>query len=489
MVSRTPDLIPITTDLKLETLSRSDLDSIKANTLRILDEVGVRFPSPKALEIFSLHGAKVDMDTRIVRIPPDLVKKAMSTAPRAFVLGGREERFDLLLDGTKTYLTTDGCGVHVIDLETRVQRASRKADLEMMAQVADALPMVGFFWPLVSAQDRGRTAQLHEAHAGLTNTLKHVRGGTTMFPQLAPYLVEMATVVAGSEEVRRKRSPVCGNICTVAPLAQDRDGIETALVFAEAGIPTSFMAMPTIGSTAPASLIGAVSVGDAEVVSAMVLMQLAYPGAPVFHSNLISLMDPHTGGYIGEVPFPLPIMMVQLAHAWGVPSLGGGSVSSDAEVIGWQSGQEAGMGATLIPLAGGEVCGYLGMIASSMILYPEQIILDYELCQNVVETFKTYPVDPDDFPFEVIKEVGPGGHYLRQKHTAAHLRDFRYSTLLRKKDADGNPRDPQEVALEEFKHILETHHPEPLPDDVLKELDLILESAEREAEKLVDERD
>jgi trimethylamine--corrinoid protein Co-methyltransferase len=182
-------------------------------------------------------------------------------------------------------------------------------------------------------------------------------------------------------------------------------------------------------------------------------------------------------------------MMVQLAHAWGVPSLGGGSVSSDAEVIGWQSGQEAGMGAALIPLAGGEVCGYLGMMASSMILYPEQIILDYELCQNVVETFQTYPFDPGDFPFEVIKEVGPGGHYLRQKHTAAHLRDFRYSTLLRKKDADGNPRDPQEVALEEFKHILETHHPEPLPGDVLKELDLILEAAEREAEKLVKEHD
>jgi trimethylamine--corrinoid protein Co-methyltransferase len=307
-----------------------------------------------------------------------------------------------------------------------------------------------------------------------------------MFPQLVPYLIEMATVVAGSEEVRRKRSPICANICTVAPLAQDHDGIEVSLMYAEAGIPTSFMAMPTLGSTAPATLLGAISVGDAEVISMMVLMQLAYPGAPVFHSNLISLMDPLTGGYIGEVPFPLSIMMVQLAHAWGVPSLGGGSVSTDSDVIGWQSGQEAGMGASLIPLAGGEVCGYLGMAGASMILYPEQIILEYEIIQNVVDSFQTFQVDPVDFPFEVIQEVGPGGHYLRQKHTAKHLRDFRYSTLLRKKDANGNPRDPQDVALEEFKHIKETHHPEPLPDDVLKELDKILDSAEREAEKLME---
>jgi trimethylamine:corrinoid methyltransferase-like protein len=38
------------------------------------------------------------MKKQIVRIPPDLVEKAMSTAPRSFVLVGREESFDLMLD-------------------------------------------------------------------------------------------------------------------------------------------------------------------------------------------------------------------------------------------------------------------------------------------------------------------------------------------------------------------------------------------------------
>ena len=41
--------------------------------------------------------------------------------------------------------------------------------------------------------------------------------------------------------------------------------------------------------------------GDAEVVSAMVLIQLAYPGAPVFHSIEVSLMHPRTGGYVTGV--------------------------------------------------------------------------------------------------------------------------------------------------------------------------------------------
>ena len=103
--------------------------------------------------------------------------------------------------GSASYLATDGCGVHVIDLETREKRASRKADVAMMARVSDALPMVSFFWPMVSAQDFGKAAPLHECHAGLTNTLKHVRGGTTVHPKLAPSIVEMATVVTGSEDV------------------------------------------------------------------------------------------------------------------------------------------------------------------------------------------------------------------------------------------------------------------------------------------------
>jgi trimethylamine--corrinoid protein Co-methyltransferase len=483
MYSDTPDIIPFH-PRKMEMLSRSELEAIKKGTLHLLSEVGVHFPSQKALKIFADHDAHVDWDGELVRIPEDLVKKAMSTAPRSFVLGGREERFDLTLDGKSCYLNTDGCGVHVIDLETRQQRSSKKSDVAMMARVSDALPLISFFWPMVSAQDHGITAPLHECHAGLTNTLKHVRGGTTIHPQLAPYIVEMATVVAGSQEERRSRPPINANICTIAPLAHDAEGIETAMIYAEAGIPTSFMAMPTMGSTSPSSALGAMVVGDAEVVSAMVLIQLAFPGAPVFHSIIPSLMDPQSGGYIGMTEIPFSILTVELAHAWNVPCLGGGSLAGDANDIGWQSGSDGGLGAALIPLAGGEICGDLGMLGSSMILYPEQIILDHEICLTAFELLKEFEFNELDMALDVIKKVGPQSHYLLEKHTREHIRDFRYSPLLRKKDQEGNLRQPREVAIDEFKQIYATHQPEPLPESVQIELDHILAAADRESEKL-----
>ena len=484
MHSETPDILSFTSPVKYDVLTDEQLGTLKEGTLHLLEEVGVRFPSQIALQTFADHGAHVDWENEIVRISPDLVERAMSTAPRSFVLGGRQERFDLTLDGSCSYLATDGCDVRVMDLESRKVRPSRKEDVAQMAKVCDALPLISFFWPLVSAQDFGVTAPLHECHAGLTNTLKHVRGGTTVHPQLATYIVEMGTVVAGSEIERRNRSPVCANICTIAPLAHDVNGIESALVYAEAGIPTSFMAMPTMGSTAPATPMGALVSGDAEVVSAMVLIQLAYPGAPVFHSNYISLMDPRTGGYISDTSIPLVIMAAQMAHAWNVPTLGGGSVSSDGNDIGWQSGSKSGIGAIIVPLAGGEICGYLGMLDGSMLLYPEQVILDHEVCLEAYNYFRRYDFDVSDLALDVIANVGPGSHFLMQKHTREHIRDFRLSPILHNRGSDGRALEPQEAALAEFKRIDQTHQPEPLPQEKLLELDRIIAAAEREAEKI-----
>lgn len=159
-------------------------------------------------------------------------------------------------------------------------------------------------------------------------------------------------------------------------------------------------------------------------------------------------------------------------------------MASDAPDIGWQSGMEAGLGSAFIPLCGGEISGYLGLVGGSMILYPEQVILDHEICQNAYDLLHGFEFDQADMALDVIAQVGPRSHFLRQKHTRVRIRDFRLSRLLRQKGPDGNWRDPRQVALDEFKRISDTHHPQPLPKEVLAELDRILDAAEREAQRV-----
>lgn len=478
-MTRTPDIVSFTPLLRSTVPDAAAVERLQAATLEILDRVGVCFPSESALRVFRRHGARVDGDG-VVRLAPDLVERALATAPRSFVLGGREPRFDLLLDGTRTYLSTEGVGVRVRDPLTGEERPSRKADVELMARVVDALPAISFFWPPVSAQDHARTAPLHECHAGLTTTLKHVRGATTVHPRLAERIVEMATVVAGSEAARRARPPICGNVCTISPLSQDTTGVEAALVYAAAGIPVSFMGMPTMGSTAPASLAGAIVQGEAEVVSALVLVQLACPGAPVFHSNLISAMDPRSGGYIGDLEAPAERLVTRLGHAWGVPHLCGPSVSGDEATIGWGFGARAGVGAALLSGTEAEISGDLGgLLDSYTVLEPHFVVLQHELVMSARRMLEGLP-DDADLALEVIEEVGPRGHYLAHPHTRKQVRQF--PLPLRNRGA--GHASAEEAARAEFERLARDHVPEPLPPDVLAELDRVLAEAERDAGRL-----
>jgi trimethylamine--corrinoid protein Co-methyltransferase len=291
-------LEPLRTNYRLSFLTHQQLDDLQNATLEILEATGVRFPSQKALAIFAEHGAQVDWQSQIVRMTPDFVLKALSTIPRYFLMGARNPEYDLQLQEGVTYFTTDGCGVETIDFDTRERRPSKKTDVATMALISDYLPSIAFIWPMVSAQDHGETAPLHEIEAAWNNSVKHVQSETVMGEASCRYALEMTTVIAGSREEVRRRPPFSLVVCTIAPLVQDTAGIEGALVLAAAGIPVGFLAMPTLGTTSPATLAGAFAMADAEIISATVLMQLHAPGAPVFHSLMQAWADPRTGGYV-----------------------------------------------------------------------------------------------------------------------------------------------------------------------------------------------
>ncbi len=165
---------PIRPRFKMEMLTSDELKQIKGATLQILQEVGVHFPSDRALGIFVAHGAVVDDVNQIVRIPEDLVLEAMGNAPRSYTLSGRSPGTNLFLDGSQSYFCTDGCGVHTQNFETGEIRPSNKEDVAKMARVADYLSSIAFYWPIVSAQNFGALAPLHELDASFNHTADYI---------------------------------------------------------------------------------------------------------------------------------------------------------------------------------------------------------------------------------------------------------------------------------------------------------------------------
>jgi trimethylamine--corrinoid protein Co-methyltransferase len=478
------EIRPIRPSSHFKLVESAQVARIKEATLAILDEVGVHIPSAQALAVFAEHGAAVDTERQTVRLPPDLVLRAMGSAPRSFTLGGRAQGTQLVLDGEQTYFSTDGCGVHTLDSETGQLRASTKADVALMARVSDFLSSIAFYWPMVSAQDHGHLAPLHEIDASFNNTVKHIQTETVMGAGLARYAVRMAEVIAGDPERLRAEPPLSSLICTIAPLGQDKDGLEAGMVFARAGIPVGFMSMPNMGSTAPASIAGALAQASAEIISALVLMQLVAPGAPVFYSVIASVMHPSSADYINTLSekYLCHGAGVEIAHDWGVPILGGAFGVDSAEPASWQLGRDSVYTALLTPLAGADFVVGMGLLGASTVLVPEQILLDDEIYHTHRLLLEGLTVDEDRLALDVIGAVGPRGNYLSQKHTRHHLREIWIPELTHPGPGAGADDGSGLVhrAQRKLQQILHQHEPEPLSSAQRKELSRIMETAEAE---------
>ena len=69
----TTHINPVAPRLKWDVLDPSELERIHEATLEIMEEVGIRFPSDRALAVLEEAGCDVDRATKIVKLPRALV--------------------------------------------------------------------------------------------------------------------------------------------------------------------------------------------------------------------------------------------------------------------------------------------------------------------------------------------------------------------------------------------------------------------------------
>jgi trimethylamine--corrinoid protein Co-methyltransferase len=81
---------------------------------------------------------------------------------------------------------------------------------------------------------------------------------------------------------------------------------------------------------------------------------------------------------------------------------------------------------------------------------------------------------------DVIKEVGPRGHFLKHRHTREFIRQHHFSDLTAQPAPGGGYQDPIELARKKVDMILEGHHPAPLEMAQQQELQRVLQAADRE---------
>ena len=469
--------------LSINILTDEEVMKIHQATLQTIESVGVRFPSKKALALWEAFGATIDNEKQIAKVAPDVIENALKKAPPSYVLGARDAQQNCKLDGNHVYLATDGCGVEIIDINTGKRRSSCLQDVADIARIADGTEEIGFHWVALSAQDKPAESRgLHEIRAVWQNSTKHVQTESIYNEAEAHTAVELATVVAGSSQALRERPVMSLMQCTASPLGQDGGSIEAALIAAEAGIPTGFMTMAANLTTGPATLAGTLIVGNAEVITALALIELAYPGAPVFYAAAQTSSDLRTGAYTGGGPedFLYGAASNRLADFYNVP-LSMGAFATGAKEPNWQAGLENSLSAFMACASLSDMLLGAGFLHGSRIWSYAQMLLDCEIFSIIHKMMGGIVVNDETLALDAIAAAGPGGNFLTQPHTLQHMRELflpkfmdrrPYNTWEVKRD------DARDWALEKARETLQNHIPQSLDSKLDEELGKLIVAME-----------
>ena len=466
----------------LEILEAADVERIHEAALDVLAETGVMFHSQRALDVLEAHGAIVDRETTVARIPASAVADALATLPAGFTLGGRTPAYDLPIDGEHVYLTSDGCATFVREADGTV-RPSVKQDVYDAARVVDGLPNLSATSALVSAQDTPEDSRvLHEFDACMRASRKHsivvsIKDATEARP-----LIRMAEAVTGGAAELKARPTFSVILCTVTPLHQERFGMELAFELAEAGIPMMLYPMPILGATAPVTPAGAAVVGATEILAAITAVQLYCPGAKIVHAGGPTALFMRTGAYFANVPEALLLRAVQaqMARYWGLPAgLGwGGTKAKQPEA---QSAYENTLGMVLEMAAGADFLFGAGLLDSVQQMSLEELVIADEVFGMVTRLLRGVAVERETLAVDLIKKLGFKGDYLFEPHTRAHVRELWQARLSETGTYDswksaGSPR-LEDKARAVADGLLATPAPE-LPAELGRTFDEIIAAVE-----------
>ncbi len=418
---------------RMQVLSRSEINLIHDASMEILSETGVKFNSPEALDLFRDNGFNV-ANPRVF-ITEKEVMRALETVPSRFVVHARNPKYDVAI-GEDDFVLLPTAGAPNVSNAAGVRRPATLADYHSackLVQTSDQLDMNGYL--TVQPTDvPSQVAHLDMLFANLTLCDKAFLAGSN-FRQAAVDSVAMAAMVWGGLDGLKRRPVMPAIVHAASPLKFSPEMAEIIIDLARLGQPLVITDMVLAGTSGPVSLPGLLAMANAEILSGIVLAQLAGPGTPVVYGSVSAPADMRTVASAVGAPeaVVLASAVIQLARFYKIPCRTGGNLTNSHCLDSQAATEGTLMMSTAVRNGANFILHACGQLGSYISMSFEKWMLDEEVCRTLRRVLTAMNITVESIDVATIKSMGSDGNYLIHPTTFEHCRSL-YQPLLFTRD-------------------------------------------------------
>jgi len=460
-----------------EILSHEAVQDIHRTTVRVLEHVGVDFPSADALSTFREHGIRTD-GSRVLLTEEQLFA-ALDSAPESFKLHARNPDRSITV-GADGPVFAPGYGAPFIVDADGNKVTPTVDDYRRLVKLAHELPNQDVTGHLLvePADVAAETAHLQMLHAHIVHSDKPFIGSVA--GELgARHTMELLDILFDGQ---LDRPVTLGVISSLTPLRYSPDMIQALMIYAHHGQGLLIANMAMAGTTGPITLAGMLAMQNAELLAGIVLTQLVNPGTPIICGTTSTNIHMRTGALTIGSPELAQVVAahMQLIRFYGLPTRSGGALT-DANYPNVQAGMESMMGLLTAVNAGVDFVLHAGGILSAYLAFSyEKLVLDDEICGRVRRFHEPVQVNEETLAYDVTARVGPGGNFLRERQTVERCRtEFWEPPVTQRLGLDewvsaGRP-DPVQRARERWQTLVADHVDPPLEGTTARQLETFVE--------------
>ena len=460
---------------QLTVLTEPGIEEIHQGACEILSSSGVMVRSKKAQALLRDAGATIKKDD-IVLIPREVIEEALEKAPGRVPLYNSEGGNRLNIGGDENYFCANVDCPDFLEVNGKSRRDFKYADAAKTATIVENLANIDTVQPtgLLSDIDSS-VSDLYSVRQMMANTKKPIVA-TANTPESLGKMIEMASEVVGGREKLREKPYLALLSEPISPLKHEKETTNVILKAAKEDIPIVCYPMPMAGSTAPASIAGTLAQAHAEEMSALAIIQLANPGSAMLYGAVASTMDMQSAIFSYGAP-ELNLMsgaLADIAHHFDLP-IWGTSGTTDTKSLDLQAATEISMQVMTAALSGADLVHDNGLMDQASLIDLKHYVLTNEIIGLAKKMASGLGLSEDDLALDVISDVGPGGHFLKEGHTMENFRNFWMPDLF---DRSGVGEDVNSIE-ERLKDVVKeklSENDQPLMDtEKLNTLDEIIE--------------